>query len=126
MISTARKAVRPTGPERRSDARSRALLAGVLFHGAGRNTVNCTVRDLTEDGAHLKLPASDFIKPPFMLLVLSAGEAYDAKIVWQSRDEIGMAFTGRRNLETPETDDDRIARRLWIESRPRTGSWPLS
>jgi len=82
------------------------------------------VRDYFETGARIRIKAPEMIGSPLLLLLCSLGEAFEAEIVWRRGNEIGLSFLRRCNIESPETSQERTARRLRIERLPRSGSWP--
>ncbi len=124
MNGQARIKIPALATDRRSDVRQKAYLTGILIYGPGGLTLDGVVRDLTATGTHLRLATTEFLKPPYVLLICRSGEAFEAEIAWKTKQEVGLIFTSNCNLEKPVTEVEKIARRLWIENQPRTGSWP--
>jgi len=95
--------------ERRKHPRRRVLLTGKLAYLGDNVTADCTVRNLSEDGAmitsrHFHLPDDPF------LIVLKHGALHEARTAWRDGERCGLAFTKswRFSGEAPEP-----MRRLW-------------
>ncbi len=77
----------------REDERRRALKAGrILLPGGG--TIDCTIRDVSVQGARIKLGNATPLPESFDLLTVSSGEVVPAVRRWQKGIEAGIAFTG--------------------------------
>lgn len=94
--------------------RQRVLLGGIVIFGAALMTRDCTLRDLTDFGARIKLRAAHDIAAPITLLVATTGAAYDCDIIWREGEEIGLSFIRRLNLAEPTLEIEKTARRLWL------------
>ena len=107
--------------EQRRATRLRALLGGKLAFGEGYFTVDCLVRDLSALGARVKLPSGQPVPPRLYFLELRSGAVYEARVVWRRHPEVGLEFTNRCSLEDTDNPDLNILKRLWMESRERSG-----
>jgi hypothetical protein len=114
ILSDERNAV-----ERRSSLRPRALLSGILLHGAAKLTVDCSVRDLTDAGARVRLPRPLHLASPAVLIIPTLDKAFAVSTAWQDGGEVGLAFGPALDLCAPRSDLDATARRLWLERRGR-------
>lgn len=96
-------------------ARQRTLYAGVLIHGAAGLTTDCSVRDISDGGARIKLAAMVVLSAPVVLLTPRVDEAHEVQLIWQRGAELGLRFVRKVDLKAPESDIDRLTRRLWLE-----------
>lgn len=112
---TTRLGTAPRAPRRRT------LLAGVVIHGAAAVTNDCAVRDVSDGGARIRLASLAYLARPLVLLIPSFDSAHEAEVVWQTGREIGLKFTREIRLQAPESELDRLARRLWLERCARPG-----
>lgn len=109
------------GEDQRRSPRLRALLGGKLAYGEGFFTVDCLVRDLSREGARVKLPPGQAVPARLYFLELRSGSAFEARVVWRRHPEIGLEFTGVCALEDDANPDLKVLKRLWAESRERSG-----
>lgn len=109
----------PTTKERRSKARQRVLLSGVLTHGPAGMTLDCAVRDLSDTGARIRLTAPEDIWPPAALLILKTDQAYEARVAWRRDADIGLEFIRPLDVEHPVTELEKTLRRLMMSRRLR-------
>jgi len=99
--------------------RRRTLLAGVVIHRPEGLTTDCAVRDLSEGGAHIRLPAEVFLAKPIVLLTPSLDSACEAVVAWHEGRDVGLKFIRKIDLAAPASDLDRLARRLYLERSAR-------
>ncbi|WP_245436098.1 PilZ domain-containing protein [Methylobacterium sp. V23] len=77
--------------ERRSEPRSRTLLAGkIALHGGG--VIDCTLRNRSPSGARLRVASVVGIPDRFTLLLEMQGERRPARVAWRKQGEIGIQF----------------------------------
>jgi len=80
--------------ERRHNRRQRVIKGGkVFFHNQG-STLDCVVRNMTEEGAHLKLESTNSVPDRFDLLINQENLLYPAEVAWRNMTDIGIRFTG--------------------------------
>jgi len=77
--------------ERRRTPRRRTLKGAMIVFNDGRSTIAATVRNLSEDGANLRVTSIVGIPDTFGLR-LSDGTHYECRAIWHKSDEIGVAF----------------------------------
>lgn len=106
-------------PDSRVAGRRRVLLTACLVIPEGFLTVPCAIKDISERGARLKLPAAQAIPNEVMLITGREPFAYRAEVAWRRLPEVGVRFVGFIDLKTPETSDGRILRRIWLEMLAR-------
>ncbi len=107
--------------DQRRSQRLRALLGGKLAFGEGYFTVDCLVRDLSNEGARVKLPPGQAVPGSLYFLELRSGSAFEARVVWRRHPEIGLQFVRKCALADDENPDLKVLKRLWTESRERSG-----
>ena len=93
-------------PERRSMQRGRSLLGGKIVFNAGRSITNCTVRNLTVDGACVEVESLVGIPDHFHLIIAGESEPRPCRIAWQGTNRIGLSFDRPRtgSLEVDEVE----------------------
>jgi diguanylate cyclase (GGDEF)-like protein len=91
--------------ERRAEPRGRTFLGGKIIFNAGRSTIDCKVRDLSNDGACLEVESQTGIPVQFQLLVADDKEPRACNLAWQSDHRMGVSFERRLSV-SPEDDDE--------------------
>jgi hypothetical protein len=82
--------------ERRHAGRHKTLIKGQVVFNDMMSTFDCSVRDLSATGAHLKLHAPVEV-PQAFLLRLSDGSIHQCRVIRRNALELGIAFLA----ETP-------------------------
>ena len=80
---------------KRKTRRSRVLREGKLVFNAGTSLINCIIRDQSEGGARLSVPAPTALPKQCELLCLTEGIFYPAEIVWRRGNYVGIVFVGQ-------------------------------
>ncbi|WP_332688064.1 PilZ domain-containing protein [Devosia sp.] len=78
--------------EKRASPRQRTLKGGRIVINDGFSTFQCTVRNLSESGARLKV-ASIIGIPDSFQLAMDDGRKFVCTVVWRTETEIGVVFT---------------------------------
>ena len=82
------------GTERRAARRQRALKESrILFSNGG--AIDCTVRNISDLGAMLRVEQTVVVPEEFELLLAEEKRIIPARMVWRSDRELGVAFTGQ-------------------------------
>jgi hypothetical protein len=102
------------GPERRHGPRVAARLAGKLTSGDGFLHPDCTVLDLSLNGARVQISAIIRLPPPAALVLVDEGLLFDAAVAWRRGNETGLVFTGRHDLSESEPPNRPGLRDLWL------------
>ena len=76
--------------DKRTVPRRRVLKAGIIEFGGG--TIDCTVRNLSKDGAALDVPSVVGIPDEFILNVPSDVLRFTCRVVWRKAERIGIRF----------------------------------
>jgi hypothetical protein len=77
--------------ENRSTQRRTTLKGGKIVFNAGRSTIDCTVRNLSRDGAKLMVTSVVGIPDSFDLMLPNT-HRQPCKVVWRKAKEIGIEF----------------------------------
>ena len=81
-----------TSDERRTLLRKRSFLQGRLYFNNRRSSLDCLVRDISNQGAKLKVSDSIAIPEFVELHIPNKDETYRAKVQWRTGFEIGVTF----------------------------------
>ena len=77
--------------ENRSAPRRTTLKGGRIVFNAGRSTIDCTVRNLSRDGAKLVVASVVGVPDSFDLLLPNT-HRQPCKVIWRKAKEIGVEF----------------------------------
>jgi hypothetical protein len=77
--------------DHRSAPRQRVLKGGRIVINDGFSTFQCTVRNLSETGARLKV-ASIIGIPDTFQLVMDDGRKFACTVAWKTEFEVGVKF----------------------------------
>ena len=78
--------------ERRRVPRHRTLKSGKIVVQSGRWVVDCTVRNLSTQGALLLVRSLAAIPEKFDLVLETTGEHHPCRIAWRGEDRLGVEF----------------------------------
>lgn len=86
-----------TSPRQRPDRkhRSRVLKGASILGTINDSEIRCTVRNMHEGGAELRVPADSVLRSKFLLYIPLDGIAYRAEVRWRTGDRVGVMFTGK-------------------------------
>lgn len=80
--------------EHRHERRQRVLKGASILTGIANSEVKCTVRNMHDDGAELKIDIDARVPNEFLLYVPVDGIAYKAVVRWRKEGRLGVRFTG--------------------------------
>jgi PilZ domain len=86
--------------ELRAKPRLKSLIAATIVYNNGQCTLDCVIRNISETGAKLSVPASVALPDRFDLTVPQRSATYRAHIAWQRPGEIGVLASDRSRHET--------------------------
>ena len=78
--------------ERRATQRGRTLLGGKVIFNGGRSTIDCVVRNMSEDGACVQVESPVGIPDQILLTITGESEPRNCAVAWQSSNRIGLTF----------------------------------
>lgn len=80
--------------ERRATPRQRRLNGAKIIFNNNISVIECVVRDLSADGARLRVARPMGIPDLFELRIDRNGATYRSKVAWRSADHLGVTFLG--------------------------------
>ncbi len=83
-----------TAEERRHTRRQRVLKGALVVFGDFERVVDCSIRDLSPEGARLTVPTTAGIPDTFHLLIPAEHKIAPARAAWRNNRELGIALTG--------------------------------
>jgi hypothetical protein len=104
--------------ERRAEPRAQTDLPGRAYYGDKLGLwADCRLKDVSENGAKLQVPAIYVLPPRFVLLNLGAGVAFDVLLRWRRSELAGVSFEHRYALA--ECAEPRLAalKEAWLGLR---------
>jgi hypothetical protein len=88
--------------EARRAERARALLGARIITNNHNSTVECRIRNISTIGARIVVGDAVAVPEAFELEVPQKGRSYNARVVWRTANETGIAFI-------PDHADDAMA-----------------
>jgi hypothetical protein len=79
---------------KRSQQRNRCLKEGKIIFGNGTFVVDCTIDNVSETGAHLRVLGSSPLPKEFLLVEPSRNIVHKAEIVRRTPKGVGIRFNG--------------------------------
>ena len=95
--------------ERRTKPRRRTIQGAKIVYGDYRYVIDCVVRDISSEGARIRVPSVAEVPDSFLLFDGRSGDLTPAVTRWRSEGEIGLQFTGEP-VNVHSTQDARLAR----------------
>ena len=92
--TTSSALAKPEEQEARVAQRRRVLKAGLVATNDRHLTRNCTIRDISDTGARLRMESSLVVPDTFELIVEMDGLEANCEVVWRSGTEVGVRFLG--------------------------------
>ena len=109
----------PPPPQIERTRRQRVLLGGKLVYGQFDFTADCTIRDLTEAGARIRIGAEVKVPDQMWLISVASGMAYRAVAAWRRGTELGLRFDESIDLKPSTSPAPLHIRQLWLETAAR-------
>jgi hypothetical protein len=97
---------------RRQSVRSRAFLGGRIVFNGGNSTVDCQIRDISEEGARLQISGTPTLPGEFSLQFLQQGVTRRVRMVRRTEECIGVVYVDRPDASALDPE-----RRLVRENR---------
>ncbi len=88
--------------DRRANARDKVLFGGRAEVDA-RSSMNCVVRNLSENGACVEVDAYARVPDEVNLTIARKGRSYLARVIWREANRLGLAF--RAMITDPGASD---------------------
>ena len=78
--------------DRRASERSKVFLGGIAEINDSHPTMDCVVRNLSEDGACVELDSNAMLPNHVKLVIAQKGRSYLARLMWRQANRVGLAF----------------------------------
>jgi hypothetical protein len=101
--------------ERRAHPRHRALLAGKLANEGATETIDCAIRNLSDDGAMVETTTPHLIPNELHLVQIKEGIAWDAEVIWRRGNRVGLKLVTRHDLRENTDKQLRALRAIWSQ-----------
>ena len=99
--------------EKRRSPRRRVLLSALIINADFNTIYRCRVRDVSETGAKLDIPAGYHPPNSFWLVALSSGLAYEAKLAWRNYPNVGVELGQSIDLNETQSRNGLRLRGIW-------------
>jgi two-component system cell cycle response regulator len=83
-----------TMDDKRKVPRRRVLKEGKIVFADAMRVIDCTIRDMSADGARLLIASTVGVPDTFNLYEKSTGKLYPTSIVWRQSNAVGVRFDG--------------------------------
>ena len=104
----------PPYAEKRAIRRNRVLFAGRLTNGHGL-VMDCTIRDLNDEGARVHVPSAIGLPDEVALLVLREGLVRLSRRMWSRAPLFGLQFLDVEDIHTTTKAQYAPLKRIWEE-----------
>ena len=94
----------------RDKDRMRSLLRGRAIFNNGGSTIDCVIKNISDDGARLEIGDAVALPAEFDLSVPHKGRTYRAHIMWRDTNSVGVEFARRAVREV--TPDDVLTKTM--------------
>jgi hypothetical protein len=74
--------------------RRRVLKEGKVIFGQGHSIVDCTIDNMAEGGAHIRVTSSHGVPEAFYLAEASRGIIHRAEVAWRTTTGMGLRLLG--------------------------------
>lgn len=74
--------------------RPKALKGAVILQGMNDSSIPCTIRNMHEGGAELRVAAETAIPDKFLLFMPIERICHRCEVRWRERDRVGVQFGG--------------------------------
>jgi hypothetical protein len=96
--------------DRRESVRDKVFLGGVAETSTHGSTLDCVVRNFSNNGACVEFASSAGIPDEMNLTISQRGRSYLARMIWRQANRVGLAFRAMVS-DKPESDLDARLRR---------------
>jgi len=78
--------------ETRGSRRTKSFLRGLIYDCRKRGALDCTIRDLSDEGARIAFSATVALPEVIELDIPQRELRRQARVVWRRNDEVGLSF----------------------------------
>lgn len=105
--------------DKRETPRRKSYLVGKIVYGNETYTMDCTIRDLSETGAKVKVLDPFSVPNNAIFLDPKKFVAYESTVKWRKGTEMGLSFDREISLEDKANPRIQILRRVSLEARAK-------
>jgi PilZ domain len=88
--------------EQRQTVRARVIYNGVIAYNERRSTIDCVVRNFSDDGVKIEFENPALLPDEIDLFIAKKNCAFRAKMIWRSPNQAGLTFRSvSRNQPIP-------------------------
>jgi PilZ domain len=80
--------------DKRKTPRRRVLKEGKIVFADAMRVIDCTIRDMSDEGARLLIANTVGVPDSFLLYEKSAQTLHPATVVWRQSNALGVKFDG--------------------------------
>ena len=103
----------PPAERRQPKPRRRVLLSGLVTWSDGARSFQCTIRNLTDNGARISLPPGQTVPTNIHFINVRERTAHEALVVWNNGSDAGIAFVKTYSLANLNEPKLEYLNRLW-------------
>jgi PilZ domain len=104
----------PPIANKRSTTRRRTLLGGTVVISEGRHSFNCTIRDISDNGARIRLAVGQAVPKEFSLIVVRDQVAHQSTLCWAKGTEAGVSYRSTVVFKKPTVTDPHYLERFML------------
>lgn len=78
----------------RKTPRRRVLKEGKVVFGLAHSVVDCTIDNMSDGGAHIRITSSHGLPEDFYLVEASRGVIHKAEVAWRTTTGMGLRIVG--------------------------------
>jgi hypothetical protein len=78
----------------RKTARHRVLKEGKVVFGLAQSVVDCTIDNMSDGGAHIRVTSSHGVPEDFYLVEANRGVIHKAEVAWRTTTGMGLKLLG--------------------------------
>jgi hypothetical protein len=82
------------GAEHRRSRRKRVLKGALVVFGNHDRTLDCTIRNLSDEGAKVSIASTIGVPETFELMIPAEHLIAPVRVVWRTERELGLALNG--------------------------------
>jgi hypothetical protein len=94
----------------------RTFLGGQIAFSGRPSSLECLIRDYSDDGARIAYPHTATLPDEFDLYIRHKEQSFRVRTVWRRQDEIGVKFVSRCSSAPIPLDIVRRVRKLEAEN----------
>jgi hypothetical protein len=105
--------------DQRSSPRRKALLTAKVVDRESAQSIDCTIRDISDGGAGIEFAADQIVPNQVFLIDMRSGNAHKAEVRWRKPRRAGLRFLQTISLRESVPEDVQHLKRLWESGSAR-------